>query len=99
MLDHDLYVKAEKCEVHQKLSFLGYHISLEGFRMEDCKVSMVTEWPEPTTVKVLQRFLGFANFYLRFIQGFSAVVALLTDLQKGKRLKHVIHLGCSASIC
>lgn len=39
-------------------------------------------WPVPTTIKVLQRFLGFANFYRRFIGGYSTIVAPLTNLLK-----------------
>lgn len=34
--------------------------------MDDSQVKAVTEWPQPTTIKELQRFLGFANFYRRF---------------------------------
>lgn len=55
--------------------------------MKKKKVSAVSE---PTTVKVLQRFLGFANFYCRYIWGFSSVAALLPDLLKGKRAKHLL---------
>ncbi|KAK3538189.1 hypothetical protein QTP70_032943, partial [Hemibagrus guttatus] len=52
--------------------------------MDLSKVHAVTEWPEPTTVKELQRFLGFANFYRRFIKNYSMVATLLTSLLKGK---------------
>ncbi|KAK3544440.1 hypothetical protein QTP86_012423 [Hemibagrus guttatus] len=63
-----LYVKTEKCEFHRTtITFLGYVISWQGVEMDLTKVHAVTEWPNPTTVKELQRFLGFANFYQRFI--------------------------------
>lgn len=39
----------------------------EGVKMDETKVKAVTEWPQPTTLKELQRFRGFANFYRRFI--------------------------------
>lgn len=52
--------------------------------MEERKVSAMSEWPQPASVKEIQRFLGFANFYSRFIHSFSAVAALLTSLLKGK---------------
>ena len=40
-------------------------------------------WPTPTTVKEVQRFLGFSNYYRRFIQGFGQVAAPITSLLKG----------------
>lgn len=51
--------------------------------MEKDKVSAVTSWPLPKTVRELQCFLGFANFYRHFIKGFSSVTAHLTNLLKG----------------
>ncbi|KAK3517553.1 hypothetical protein QTP70_012624 [Hemibagrus guttatus] len=63
---HHLYVKMEKCEFHRStVTFLGYVISHQGVEMYVVKVQAVTEWPAPTTVQELQRFLGFANFYRR----------------------------------
>lgn len=55
--------------------------------METNKVKAVVEWPEPRTIKEMQRFLRFTNFYHRFITGFSTVAALLTNLLKGKKTK------------
>lgn len=48
--------------------------------MDEGKVKAVLEWPQPTTLKELQRFLGFANFYRRFIRNFSSVASPLTSL-------------------
>ncbi len=88
LLENQLYVKAEKCEFHvNQTSFLGYHISHDGVKMDGLKVQAVTEWPQPTTVKELQRFLGFANFYRRFIRHYSTVASPLTSLLKGKPTK------------
>ncbi len=68
LMQYQLYAKAEKCEFHQtSTSFLGYVISQEGVAMDARKFKAVLEWPQPQTVKELQRFLGFANFYRRFI--------------------------------
>ncbi|KAL0181744.1 hypothetical protein M9458_024150, partial [Cirrhinus mrigala] len=55
--------------------------------MDDSKVRAVTEWPRPKTIKELQRFLGFANFYCRFIHNYSLIAAPLTSLLKGKPAK------------
>ncbi len=67
--EHQLFVKADKCEFHvQHTTFLGYHISHHGVEMDNSKIQAVTGWPQPSTIKELQRFLGFANFYRRFIR-------------------------------
>ncbi|KAK3518635.1 hypothetical protein QTP70_006078 [Hemibagrus guttatus] len=52
--------------------------------MDEKKVTAVRDWPTPTTVKELQRFLGFANFYRRFIRGYSSVTSPLTNLLRNK---------------
>lgn len=74
---------------HQRVeSFLGYHIGPQGVAMEPDKVSAVTGWQMPCTVKELQRFLGFANFYRRFIKDFSSVASPLTDCLQPNRHLH-----------
>ncbi|KAL0165899.1 hypothetical protein M9458_037743, partial [Cirrhinus mrigala] len=83
---YQLYLKGEKCEFHQdRVQFLGYYISPEGIEMDPKKVAAVQDWPTPTTVKELQRFLGFANFYRRFIKGYSQITSVLTSLLKGAK--------------
>ncbi len=86
-LQHQLYAKAEKCEFHQEaISFLGYIISSGGVAMDEQKVQAVVNWPQPTTLKELQRFLGFANFYRCFIHNFSTVAGPMTSMvKKGTR--------------
>ncbi|XDV13693.1 hypothetical protein PO909_002052 [Leuciscus waleckii] len=58
----------------------GYIISSEGICMDPDKVKAVMDWPSPDSRKALQRFLGFANFYRRFIRNFSQLAAPLTAL-------------------
>ena len=50
--------------------------------MEDEQIKAVKNWPEPTSVRDIQVFIGFANFYRRFIRGFSRIAAPLTSLLK-----------------
>jgi len=50
--------------------------------MDKEKLSGVLEWPVPTKVKQVQAFLGFANFYCRFIENFAKMSKLLSDLTK-----------------
>ena len=76
-----LFVKQEKCEFHvPSVTFLGYILESGKVRPDPAKVLAVTEWPQPNTRKQLQRFLGFANFYRRFVRNYSQVVAPLTKL-------------------
>lgn len=79
----ELQVNLEKCVFHAtEVEFLGYVISRNGIRMDSSKVQAVLEWPTPASVRDIQVFLGFANFYRRFIQNFSKVVAPITRLLK-----------------
>ncbi len=84
LLNNHLYVKPEKCDFHvTHAQFLGFIITPGHVEMDPKKVEAVLKWPTPTTVKEVQRFIGFANFYRRFIKNFSSVAAPLTALTKG----------------
>lgn len=73
---HHLYLKLEKCKFYQAtIQFLGYIITPEGVQMDQNKEEAIRNWPQPTTVKELQRFLGFANLYWRFIAHYSQLSA------------------------
>ena len=50
--------------------------------MEAERIKIVEDWPELKSVQDIQVFLGFANFYQRFIQGFNRIAALLTSMLK-----------------
>lgn len=83
LLENHLFVKLEKCEFHvSQVSFLGYVVSQEGIQMELKKVSAITNWPQPKTLKQVQGFLGFANFYRKFIRNFSTIAAPISTLTK-----------------
>jgi len=79
-----LQVDVDKCEFEVKLTkYLGFIIKAgKALRMDPAKVKAIMEWAAPTTVKGTLGFLGFANFYQRFIKGFSEIVAPLTALTK-----------------
>ena len=70
--ENDLYVKPEKCmQKVQKIGFLGIIIEPNGIEMEKEKIDRMLSWPEPKNVKDVRKFLGFANYYRRFIKDFA----------------------------
>jgi hypothetical protein len=78
---HQLSLKAEKCYFEkEEIEFLGLIISEKGIRMDPHKVKAITDWPTPTTKRELQQFLGFVNFYRRFVKGFAKIAKPLTKL-------------------
>ncbi len=83
---HSLYLKAAKCDFNKdRIGFLGFVISNGQVTMEETKLEAVRDWPAPKTVKEVQKFLGFANFYRRFIYGFAGVTRPLTALTRKSR--------------
>ena len=68
LLENKLFVKAEKCEFHvPKVLFWGFVVEEGNLQMDPAKVRAVVDWPVPVSRKKLQQFLGFCNFYRRFI--------------------------------
>ena len=81
--ENNLFLKLSKCSFYvTEVTYIGIVITPEGVSMEKEKIRAVEEWPIPKTVKQLQSFLGFANFYRRFVNGFSTIVKPLTTLTK-----------------
>jgi len=81
--ENDLYVKPEKCKWKvREVGFLGVVIRLEEIKIEEEKVKGVLEWPTLKCVKDVQKFLGLANYYCQFIEGFAMVARPLHDLVK-----------------
>lgn len=79
----DLRVSPDKSAFHkQEVEFLGFVIRPNEIRMDPAKITSIKEWPTPKNVKDIQSFLGFGNFYRRFIQGYSAIVNALTKLTR-----------------
>jgi len=76
--ENDLFVKPEKCKWKvREVEFLGVVIGPKGVEMQKEKVEGVLNWPVPRNVKEVQKFLGLANYYRRFIKDFAKIAALL----------------------
>ena len=81
--DNNLYCKLSKCEFHKsEVEFLGFVVSSKGVTMNSKKVQTILEWEAPKTVKGIRSFLGFANYYRRFIKDFACIVRPLTALTR-----------------
>ena len=84
----ELYAKPSKCQFFQKeMEFLGFIVDEQGVRMDPDRVRTISEWKEhpPGTYRDVQVFLGFCNFYRRFIQGYSRIATPFTSLMKGSK--------------
>ena len=79
----DLYLKPEKCSFMQtSIEYLGVILSEGQVQMDHSKIAGIINWPVPRTVKQVQAFLGFCNFYRRFIKDFSHIAQPLFNLTK-----------------
>jgi hypothetical protein len=78
-----LYARPDKCRFAvDTVDYLGFILSTDGLKMDPAKIQVVMDWPEPRKVKDIQSFLGFANFYRRFIPNYSDIVIPLTRLTR-----------------
>lgn len=78
-----LYLKLSKCIFGATLiEYLGYFISAKGVSTDPKKIVVIRDWPNPTTQKHLWSFLGLANYYIRFIRGYSSIARPLSQLLK-----------------
>lgn len=81
--EHKLFVKPGKCRFKvQRVDFLGVIIIPGSIEMDPGKVDAIKEWPVPTKIKEMQSFLGFCNFYRRFIPNYSHLSRPLHELTK-----------------
>ena len=81
--EHKLYAKASKCEMLKtSVEFLGQQISKGGMTPIEAKLKAVRDWATPEDVKGVRSFLGFANYYRRFVQNFAAIADPLTSLTR-----------------
>jgi len=81
--DNDLFVNLDKCTFEAKeVDYLGMIISENQIKMDLAKLEGIRDWQTPTTVKQVRSFLGFRNFYRKFIRHYTDIAPPLNDLTK-----------------
>jgi len=87
---HDLTISVKKSVFHvDTVEFLRYIVGTGGVTMSEKKVECIVNWTAPRSVKVIEIFISFANFYRRFIENFSKVCKPISDTLKTKGGKHL----------
>ena len=83
--ENEFYLKPTKCEFFKpELKYLGHIVSAAGIKPDPKKMEIVETWPTPKDAHQLRTFLGLANYFRKFIQGYSKVTVPLTALLKNK---------------
>ncbi|GBG87538.1 hypothetical protein CBR_g45596 [Chara braunii] len=83
MRQHKFKIKGEKCEFGRtRVLYLGHEISTKGLKPDDAKVASIRDILRPQSVTEMRSFLGMIGDYRNFVENYSIVVALLTDLTR-----------------
>lgn len=71
----------------KQLHYLGYIIEQDGLRTDPQKVEAIVNYPVPTSLKQIRRFVGMTSWYRRFIDNFSEITTPITELTKNKKFQ------------
>ena len=81
--DQGMKIKPTKCEFHtRETEYLGFIINNQEIKVDPVKTAAIWKWQLPENLKGIQEFMGFCNFYRRFIEGFSRTAKPLYNLTK-----------------
>ena len=81
--EKDLFLKPEKCVFNVKeVEYLGFIVKPNEISMDPTKLARIRDWIPPTNVKGVRSFLGFSNFYRRFIGNYAEIAKPLNELTK-----------------
>lgn len=82
--DYGLKLSPEKCHFFQSsVKYLGHVVDAQGVHTDPDKTSALKNWPRPTNREELERFLGFAGYYRRFVEDYSKIARPLNALKAG----------------
>lgn len=80
---HGFFANLNKCHFYiNEICFFGYVILTQEIKIKEKRIKVIKNWLKPKSIKDIQIFLGFANFYYCFIQYFSRIAILLTSMLK-----------------
>ena len=83
MRDHQLYAKFSKCGFWlTEVRFLGHVVSSSGVSVDPEKVEAMMSWERSKSIFEIRSFLGLARYFMRFIEDFSRLAALMTRLTR-----------------
>ena len=86
--EHGIIINPDKCEFGvPQLNFLGHKVTGQGIQPMEEKVSVIRDFPQPTSQRKLREFLGLVNFYHRFIPNCSAILHPLNNLLSSTKTK------------
>jgi hypothetical protein len=95
-----LQINPAKCTFSvSSLTFLGHNVDSTGISPMEKHVKALTDFPPPSDLKQLQRFLGLINFYRRFLPGIAGTLQPLTDLLRGNPKTLVWSEDAAAAFC
>src|SRR6202023_2410653 len=87
--ENDLFLNLDKCTFDvEEIDYLGMIVRENQIKMDPTKLAGIAEWPIPTTVKQVRSFLGFGNFYRRFIGHYASIACPLNDLTRKNLVWH-----------
>ena len=92
-----LHLRIDKCLFARKeLEYLGHIVGQNGIHPSDRKITAVKEWPVPKSVKEIQSFCGFTNYYRRYIKDYSKIAVPLYELTR-KNVKFEWTARCNSA--
>jgi hypothetical protein len=88
---YKIYANLEKCAFGMDMvHYLGYIIDQHGVHVDLAKIQVICDWLAPTTLIDIQSFLGLANFYHRFMLGFSDIAWALSQVTRGGGKENIL---------
>ena len=86
--DAGLKLKPSKCEFFKKrIHYLGHIVSNKGIETDPKKIEAIINWPGPRTVHEFRKFLGFTNYYRKFVYKYAQIARPLNKMISGENAK------------
>ena len=78
-------MKPSKCTFFKdRIAYLGHIVSKQGIEVDPKKVEVIRKWPKPRTVTDVRSFLGFTNYYRKFMFHYAQIAKPLNELTSGE---------------